>query len=250
MMWVVRSLSTLLLLLGLSVTEAADVRVAVAANFAATLHRLVEGFESESGHRVQASSGSTGKHYAQIRNGAAFDLFLAADSVRPARLEADGVGVVGSRFTYAVGRLALWVPGNEALGPPEDYLRRAGFGRLAIANPRLAPYGMAAQQVLEAWAIWKRLQPRLVRGENVAQAFQFVATGNAPAGLIALSQLRAAEAPQATFRLIPDGLHHPIRQQALLLRRGEAAEAFVRYLKGDAASAVIRAAGYRVPDEG
>lgn len=226
----------------------AEIRVAVAANFASTLKVLAKGFRSETGHRVQISPGSTGKHYAQIRNGAGFDIFLAADSARPERLEAEGVGVVGSRFTYAVGRLALWVPRETGLGPADEYLRSAGFRRLAIANPRLAPYGLAAQQVLEAWQLWGPLQARLVKGENAAQAYQFVATGNAPAGLVALSQLRAGGAPAGTYRLIPEGLHQPIRQQALLLRPGAAAEAFLRYLGGRAATAVIRAAGYQVPD--
>jgi molybdate transport system substrate-binding protein len=226
----------------------AEIRVAVAANFAPTLRQIAGRFAAETGHRLLISPGSTGKHYAQIRNGAAFDIFLAADSERPERLEAEGIGVPGSRFTYAVGRLALWVPGEPGLGSPEQYLGAAGFSRLAIANPRLAPYGLAAQQVLEAWQLWGRLQSRLVRGENIAQAHQFVATGNAPAGLVALSGLRAGEAPEGTYRLIPDSLHQPIRQQALLLRPGEAAADFLGYLKGDAAAALIHAAGYRAPD--
>jgi len=241
----------LALLLAFCLMQAAGatvVRVAVAANFAATLHELAAGFRSETGHRLQISSGSTGKHYAQIRNGAGFDVFLSADSARPERLEAEGVGVTGSRFTYAVGRLALWVPGEAELGPPEDYLATADFARLAIANPRLAPYGQAAQQALQTWQLWERLQPRLVRGENAAQAYQFVATGNAPAGLVALPHLRVGQAPVGSFRLISDNLHQPIRQQALLLRPGAAAEAFLRYLGGRAATAVIRAAGYQVPD--
>lgn len=228
------------------VTGAAEVRVAVAANFATTLHALAGDFSAATGHRLQVSSGSTGKHYAQIRNGAAFDVFLAADSARPARLEAEGVGVAGSRFTYAVGRLALWVPGESAPDPAERYLQTSASGRFAIANPRLAPYGQAARQVLQGWGLWDRLQGRLVRGENAAQAFQFVATGNAPAGLVALSQLRTAGAPEDEFRLIPESLHEPIRQQALLLRPGAAAEAFLRYLRTDAVAA-IAAAGYRVP---
>jgi molybdate transport system substrate-binding protein len=241
-------IASLLSLCLAATASAAEVRVAVAANFARTLHELARDFESETGHRVLISSGSTGKHYAQIRNGAAFDVFLAADSERPQRLEAEGVGVAGSRFTYATGRLALWVPGEPQLGPPDVYLRTADYSRLAIGNPRLAPYGLAAQQVLEGWQLWESLQPRLVRGENATQAYQFVATGNAPAGLVALSQLFAGEPQPGSFRMIPDELHQPIRQQALLLRKGVAAEAFLRYLKGSAASATIRTAGYQVPD--
>ena len=244
-----RLLPLVLPLMILSTTEAAEVRVAAAANFAATLHTLAEDFGSETGHHIMVSSGSTGKHYAQIRNGAAFDVFLAADSARPERLEAEGLGIANSRFTYATGRLALWVPGRRELGPPEQYLRNADFRHLAIANPRLAPYGLAAEQALRAWQLWERLQPKLVRGENIAQAFQFVATGNASAGLIALPSLLAGGHPAAgSYRVIPPELHQPIDQQGLLLRRGEAAEAFLDYLQGEAAAGLIRAAGYAVPD--
>jgi molybdate transport system substrate-binding protein len=225
-----------------------EVRIAVAANFAPTLRALAEDFSANTGHRVQISSGSTGKHYAQIRNGAEFDVFLAADSARPARLEVEGVGVAGSRFTYAIGRLVLWVPGQTEIDRPEGYLRNARFRRLAIANPRLAPYGLAAQQVLEAWQLWDRLQERLVRGENVAQAYQFVATGNAQSGLVSLSQLLLGDrAGHGAYRIIPDELHAPIRQDALLLRSGAAAEAFLQYLRSEPASRLIRDAGYGLP---
>jgi molybdate transport system substrate-binding protein len=243
-----RLLPLVLFLMIMSTTEAAEVRVAVAANFAATLHTLAEDFSSRTGHRVMVSSGSTGKHYAQIRNGATFDVFLAADSARPERLEAEGIGIANSRFTYAIGRLALWVPGEHELGPPERYLRNADVRHLAIANPRLAPYGLAAEQALRAWGLWERLQPKLVRGENIAQAFQFVATGNASAGLVALPSLLAGGRPVAgSYRVIPPELHQPIDQQALLLRRGEAADAFLDYLQGEVAAGLIRSAGYEVP---
>ena len=243
-----RLLPLVLFLMIMSTTEAAEVRVAVAANFAATLHTLAEDFSSRTGHRVMVSSGSTGKHYAQIRNGATFDVFLAADSARPERLEAEGIGIANSRFTYAIGRLALWVPGQHELGPPERYLRNADVRHLAIANPRLAPYGLAAEQALRAWGLWERLQPKLVRGENIAQAFQFVATGNASAGLVALPSLLAGGRPVAgSYRVIPPELHQPIDQQGLLLRRGEAADAFLDYLQGEVAAGLIRSAGYEVP---
>jgi molybdate transport system substrate-binding protein len=227
---------------------AAEVRVAVAANFAGVLDRLAEGFSERTGHHVVVSSASTGKHYAQIRNGAKFDLFLAADAQRPARLEREGLGVAGTRFSYAQGRLVLWAPGEAALADPRDYLAAAPFRRLAIANPRLAPYGLAAQQVLGHWQLWDRLQDRLVSGENVAQAVQFVATGNAQAGLVALAQVLAL-APDArgAYSPIPQGLHDPIDQQALLLRDSAAARAFIDYLKSDEAAVRIREAGYLVP---
>lgn len=230
------------------VAAAGEVKVAVAANFAPALERLAEDFTALTGHRVVASSASTGKHFAQIRNGAAFDVFLAADAERPALLERLGFGVAGSRFTYAQGRLVLWVPGADALGEPGEYLAGEGFRRLAIANPRLAPYGAAARQVLEGWGLWEALQGRLVSGENVAQALQFVATGNAQAGLVALAQVLLLPADlRDAYRLIPPGLHAPIEQQALLLRPGAPAEAFLHYLRGGRAAGQILQAGYRVP---
>lgn len=227
---------------------AAEVRVAVAANFASTLRLLAAEFAAASGHRLLISPGSTGKHYAQIRNGAAFDVFLAADAEHPMRLEEEGSGIAGSRFPYAEGRLVLWAPGKGEIREPAVYLASDVVRRIAIANPRLAPYGQAAQQVLEAWGLWETLQGRLVRGENVAQAYQFVATGNAEAGLVALSQLLTGDAvAQADYRVLPETLYRPIAQHALLLRRNAAAEAFLKFLKGEKAVRLIRAAGYRVP---
>jgi molybdate transport system substrate-binding protein len=225
-----------------------EVRIAAAANFVPTLRALAKEFSAQTGHRVKISSGSTGRHYAQIRNGAAFDVFLAADSARPTRLEAEGIGIAGSRFTYAIGRLVLWVPGQTEIGRPEDYLTNARFRRLAIANPRLAPYGLAAQQALETWQLWDRLQDRLVRGENVAQAYQFVATGNAQSGLVALSQLLGGDrAGHGAYRIISGELHEPIRQDALLLRSNAATEAFLQYLRSEPAARMIRDAGYGIP---
>ena len=228
-----------------------ELRVAVAANFAKTLQVIVSDFTATTGHRVIIASASTGKHYAQIRNGAAFDVFLAADVERPQRLEREGLGVPGSRFDYAIGRLVLWAPGAGRIDDPRTLLAADDFTRLAIANPRLAPYGVAAHQVLKAWGLWERLQARLVRGENIAQTFQFVATGNAPAGLVALSQVLALDGVVSdSYRMIASELHGPIRQQGLLLRRSPAAEAFVAYLQSAVAGARIRAAGYVLPGDG
>ena len=224
-----------------------EVRVAVAANFAPTLEQLAADFSARTGHGVLKSSASTGKHYAQIRNGAAFDVFLAADSERPRRLERAGVGVAGTRFTYAEGRLVLWVPGAREIVDPRGYLGEADFRHLALANPRLAPYGLAAQQVLEQWGLWEPLQGRLVRGENVGQAFQYVATGNAEAGLVALALYRSLPWERGAHALIAADLHDPIAQQALLLRPGPAAEAFLDYLAGSEAAALIEQAGYAIP---
>jgi len=244
-----RTLSLCLCCLACSAALADQVRVAVAANFAPTLERLADDFTAQTGHRLLISSASTGKHYAQIRNGAAFDVFLAADIARPKRLEVEGHAVAGSRFDYARGRLVLWAPAAGALHDARAALTGEQVRRLAIANPRLAPYGVAARQVLEAWGLWSDVQSRLVRGENIGQAFQFVATGNAQAGLVALSQLLGLDASaRGAYREIAADLHAPIRQQAVLLRPGRAAESFLAYLRGPRARAIIGEAGYAPPE--
>lgn len=235
----------LALLLAAGVAEAATVTVAVAANFKAPAEELAEGFEAATGHTVRLSFGSTGKHYAQIRQGAPFGVFLAADAERPARLEAEGVAIAGSRFSYALGRLALWSsrPGRVR-GP--DSLRQP-FDHLAIANPRTAPYGAAAEQVLRRLGLWEAVQPRLVRGENIGQAYQYVATGNAELGFVALSQLAAEPEAGSAWR-VPAELHAAIEQQAVLLRDVEPARAFLAYLRSAPARELIGRYGYGLPE--
>jgi molybdate transport system substrate-binding protein len=228
-----------------AIAGAAEVRVAVAANFAPALRVLAAEFERQTGHLVVASSASTGKHYAQIVNGAPFDVFLSADVERVERLEAAGLGVAGSRFVYAEGRLALWAPDLDAQSDAIAYLHGDDFRRLSIANPRLAPYGVAAEQVLMAWGLWERVQSRLVRGENVAQALQFVASGSAEIGLVSLSLVLMLDpARQGRFVPIDPGLHQPIRQEALLLRRGEAAESLLAFMRSAATAETLRQLGY------
>ena len=241
-----------LCLLCLAAPLAADtLRVAVASNFVPVARELARGFERMSGHRVVLAPGSTGKHAAQILHGAPFDVFLAADRARPRRLEQAGVALPGTRFTYARGRLALWSPRPDLAARGEAALRRLGNNRLAIANPRLAPYGRAARQALRRLGLWRALQPALVRGENIAQAFQFVNSGNADLGLVAWSQLKAPGVRgRGSHWLLPAALYDPIEQQAVQLRRGEAAAAFLRYLRSPAARALIRQAGYEVDDAG
>ena len=171
-----------------------EVRVAVASNFADCLEALAPAFEESTGHQVIISRGSTGRHFAQIQSGAPFDVFLAADSLRPTLLEEKGLIVPGSRFTYAEGRLALWIPGAgpEDKRPAADILRAAEFDHLAIANPRLAPYGLAAKQALESMGLWEDLRSRLVMGQNVGQTWQFVASGNAEMGFRTYPQIITA----------------------------------------------------------
>lgn len=208
-------------------------------------------FAAETNHRLVLSSGSTGKHYAQIHHGAPFDLFLAADRERPERLEREGRAVPGTRFTYALGRLVLWSPDPELVDDQGAVLQSGGFRHLAIANPRLAPYGRAARQLLQGRGLWQRLQPRLVRGENIGQAFQFVRSGNAELGLVACSQLFGPGGELGGSRwLVPEGLYAPIEQQALLLRDTSAGRALLRYVRGPAGRAIIRRYGYALPSIG
>ncbi len=228
--------------------RAADVVVAVAANFAPVLHKLAPDFEASSGDHIRIIPGSTGKLYAQIRQGAPFDVFLAADRRRPQRLEQDGLTVAGSRFTYAVGRLVLWGPakavrnGLKGLGSDDIH-------RIAIAEPEVAPYGHAAYEALRKAGIWKSLQSKVVRGENISQAFHFVASGNADVGLVALSEVLSYQAANgdASYYLIPINDYSPLEQQAVLLSRSKgnaAATAFMAFMKAPRTRATISRYGY------
>jgi molybdate transport system substrate-binding protein len=241
-------LSLLLGLLAIPAT-AEEVRVAVAANFAAPMEKIAGEFARDTGHRALISSGATGKFYAQIRNGAPFEVLLSADDTTPARLEQEGLGVAGSRFTYAIGRLVLWSPKQGYVDSHGEVLKKGGFRHLAVANPKLAPYGRAAQEVLEKMALWQPLQPRLVLGENIAQTWQFVASGNAELGFVALSQIKTEGGePPGSFWIVPQTLHAPIRQDAVLLAKGKpAAEQLMKYLISDKAKAIIRRYGYELP---
>jgi molybdate transport system substrate-binding protein len=227
-----------------STAHSAEVLVAVAANFAAPMQRIAAAFETDTGHRAKIAVGATGAFYTQIRNGAPFDVLLAADDETPARIEADALAVKGSRFTYAVGRLALWSAKPGVVDDHGEVLEREDLDRIAIANPKLAPYGKAAVETMQKLGVYERLEPRIVQAENIGQAFQFVATGNAPIGFVALSQVTQAKGSKW---IVPDDLHAPLRQDAVLLAHGknnEAATALMRYLKGDKARGIIRAYGY------
>jgi molybdate transport system substrate-binding protein len=247
-----RALYVGVLLASLGAPVAADdVTVAVAANFTNAINRLTPGFERTTGHKLVTSFGSTGKLYAQIRNGAPFDVFLAADEARPKRLEAEGAAVPNTRFTYAIGRLVLWSPDPDAVDPDGAVLRTGKFAHLAIANAKTAPYGAAAEQVLHRLGVWAHVAPRLVRGENITQTFQFVSTGNAALGLVALAQVRSLPPMrQGSQWIVPDQLHDPLRQDAVLLARGAdngAARAFLAYLRSPTVKSIIRGLGYSTP---
>ncbi len=226
-----------------------EIQVAVATNFAGPMEEIVRRFEEETGHRVLAATGSTGKHYAQIVHGAPFDAFFAADVDRPARLEQEGRAIPGSRFTYATGRLVLWSGQDGVVDDGGDILAEGSFRHLAIASPELAPYGQAAQELLVQRGHWEHVQERLVFGENIGQAFQFVNSGNADLGLVALSQVRRPdqELPGSSW-VIPRDLHAPIDQQAILLKEGPEARALLEFFKTDVIRDLIRSYGYDTPE--
>ena len=241
----------LLITLGLNLSSAfgEEVRVAVAANFLTTFNSIAKQFEGETGHKVLVSPGSSGKLYVQIQNEAPFDLFFSADARRPELLEEEGIAIRGSRFTYAVGRVTLWSP--EPLFIKKDgktVLGQGDFEYLAIANPKTAPYGQAAVQILKALHLWEQLRERLVYGENIGQAFQFVFTNNAQLGFVALSQALDPKFKNMGSRWdVPPHLYDPLTQQAVLLKSGQhnlAAKTFLVYMKGKPARDIIERFGY------
>jgi molybdate transport system substrate-binding protein len=240
-----------LLLLGLSVAHSETVQVAVAANFAAPLKALAHDFEIESGHKLLMSAGATGKLFAQIKSGAPFDVLLAADSASPARLIQEGQAVASSRFTYATGRLVLWSADAQRVDAQEEVLKTGHFKHLAIAAPKLAPYGAAAVQTLTALGLLGALSPRLVQGESIGQTYSFVATGNAEMGFVALSQVfENGKLRQGSGWVVPTQLHTPLHQDAVLLNKGKgnpAATALLVFLKTEKSKSVIRSFGYEVP---
>ncbi|WP_043309231.1 molybdate ABC transporter substrate-binding protein [Pseudomonas sp. ML96] len=227
-----------------------QVQVAVAANFSAPMQAIAAEFEKSSGHKVVTSVGATGQFYAQIKNGAPFEVFLSADDTTPAKLESEGDSVPGSRFTYAVGSLALWSPKAGYVDSEGAVLKANQFKHLAIANPKTAPYGLAATQVLDKLGLTQTLAGKLVEGQNIAQAHQFVASGNAELGFVALSQVyKDGKISEGSAWLVPADLHEPIRQDALLLNKGKdnaAAKALLDYLRGEQAATIIRAYGYQL----
>lgn len=223
---------------------AAEVKIAVAANFTAPAKEIVQLFETATGHKMLLSFGSTGQFFAQISKGAPFDILLAADKDTPAKLVAQGLGDGSTQFTYAVGRLVLYSQ-NAKLVNGEATLKDATFAKIAIANPATAPYGAAAVQVMTALGVYDQLAPKLVQGNNIGQTFQFVDTGNADVGFVALSQIALTRG--GSRWVVPDKLHAPIAQDAVLLKPGAdnaAAMAFLAFLKGPAARTVIEKFGY------
>ncbi|MEW6646568.1 MAG: molybdate ABC transporter substrate-binding protein [Pseudomonadota bacterium] len=233
-----------------TLTQAAQVNVAVAANFTAPMTAIAAAFAKDTGHEARLAFGSSGKFYAQIKNGAPFQVFLSADDTKPAKLEEEGMTVAGSRFTYAIGTLVLWSARPGFVDDQAAVLKRGAYNRLAIANPRLAPYGAAAMEVLDGMGLTAAATPKLVQGENIAQTYQFALSGNAELGFIALSQvMQDGRISGGSAWIVPGNLHQPIRQDAVLLSSGRdnaAAAALMKYLQGDKARAIIRSYGYEL----
>lgn len=240
------------LALGLWITgaHAAQATVAVAANFAEPMRAVAEVLRKSTGHTLEMSVGATGRLYAQIRNGAPFDVMLSADQKAPEQLEAEGLAVPGSRFTYATGKLVLWSADAARVDAHGDVLRDGTWRKLAIANPKTAPYGAAALQVIDKLGLGADITPRLVQGESIGQAHNFVFTGNAEIGFVAMSQvLQGGRLKGGSMWVVPQDLYTPIRQDAVLLKRGEnneAARALMQLLRSESIKALIRSYGYEL----
>lgn len=228
--------------------SADEVSVAVAANFTAPMQKIAAQFEKDTGHKAIVSFGASGKFYAQIKNGAPFEVFLSADDETPARLEKEGAAVAGTRFTYAIGKLVLWSAKTDIVDDKGDVLKKGNFEHLSIANPKLAPYGAAAAETLSALGLLDTLQPKFVLAENISQAFQFVSTGNAPLGFVAMSQVyEDGKLTSGSAWIVPEKLYKPIRQDAVILEKGKgkpAAEALMKYLQSDKIKSLIKSYGY------
>ena len=232
----------------LSVAHADEVQVAVAANFTAPIQAIAADFEKDTGHKLVASYGATGQFYTQIKNGAPFEVFLAADDSTPAKLEKEGDTVAGSRFTYAVGTLALWSAKEGYVDDKGEVLKANQYQHLSIANPKAAPYGLAATEVLDKLKLTEATKAKIVEGQNISQAYQFVSTGNAELGFVALSQIyKDGKVTSGSAWIVPSNLYSPIKQDAVVLAKGKdnaAAKALMDYLKGPKAAAIIKSYGY------
>ena len=228
--------------------HAADVSVAVAANFTAPMQKIAPEFEKDTGHKAVLAFGATGAFYAQIRNGAPFQVLLSADDETPAKLATEGLGVGSTRFTYATGRLVLWSAQPGVVDDKGEVLAKGSSEKIAVANPKLAPYGAAAVEALTKLNLLDKVSARFVQGENIGQTFQFVSTGNAPLGFIALSQVMVdGKIAKGSAWVVPANLHSPIKQDAIVLNAGKdnpAATALMTYLRNDKARAIIRSFGY------
>ena len=246
-----KRLSTLILtLLAIASAHADEVQVAVAANFTGPMQVIAVLFERDTGHKASLAFGATGKFYAQIANGAPFEVLLSADDETPARLIKEGQGVAGSAFTYAIGKVVLWSADPKRIDAKGEALKKGGFKHIAIANPKTAPYGAAALQVMRKMGVVDNLKPLFVQGENISQTYQFIVSGAAELGFVAYSQvIKNGQIGSGSGWVIPGNLYDPIRQDAVILAKGKdkpAAAALLAYLKGDKAQTVIKSFGYEL----
>ncbi|WP_248796310.1 molybdate ABC transporter substrate-binding protein [Pseudomonas sp. MWU13-2105] len=243
-------LAALLGVLAFSSAQAAEVQVAVAANFTAPIQAIAADFEKDTGHKLVAAYGATGQFYTQIKNGAPFEVFLAADDSTPAKLEKEGDILAGSRFTYATGTLALWSAKEGYVDAKGQVLKDNQYQHLSIADPKAAPYGLAATQVLAKLGLTDQVKDKLVTGQNITQAYQFISTGNAELGFVALSQIyKDGKVTSGSAWIVPADMHEAIKQDAVILAKGKdnaAAKALVEYLKGPKAAAIIKSYGYQL----
>lgn len=235
-----------------SLSYAQTTLVAVASNFTKPMTEIATEFEKETGHTAQLSFGSSGKFVSQFENGAPFEVFLSADDKSPAKLEQNGFAVEKSAFTYALGKLVLWSATANYVDDKGTILEKGGFKHLSLADPKLAPYGAAAIEVLKNKNLLEKLQPLFVLGENISQAHQFISTGNAELGFVALSQVSDnGKFSSGSGWIVPQNLYAPIKQNAVLLKTGEenpAAKALLEYLKSEPAKAIIQKYGYDLPN--
>ncbi len=231
-----------------SIARAETLTIAVASNFAKPIKEISKLFEEKTGHKVKVAFGSSGKFYAQIQNGAPFHAFFSADQQKPKALEKSGLAVANSRFTYATGRLVLWSASDKLVDGEAMVLRQSRYKKLAIANPRLAPYGLAAKEVLSSLDLTGQTKAKLIYGENISQTFQFVSTGNADIGFVSYSQIiNKGSVKNGSVWIVPETLHQPIRQDAVLLKtakNNKAAEDFFTFVRSKAVVSIIESYGY------
>ena len=241
-------------LMGTSQAVADELKVAVASNFYPTMKVIAKRYELKTAgssgqqHKVILIPGSSGKHYAQIMNGAPFDVFFSADTERARLLEQEGRVLAGTRFTYALGKLILWSSIDNYVDSKGEALNKKDFRYLAIANPKLAPYGKSAEEVLRSLKLWTNLKERLVQGENIAQTFQFIASGNAKLGFVAYSQImNPGLSIDGSFWEVPQSIYKPIEQQAVLLKDSYIGREFLSFVKSDESLSIIYESGYGLP---
>jgi molybdate transport system substrate-binding protein len=234
-----------------SSVNAGEVNAAVAANFSVPVQQIAALFEKETGNTVKFSFGSTGKFYSQIKEGAPFDVLLAADEKTPKKMEQEGLAVANTGFVYAMGKLVLWSAKAGYADDKGEVLSKGSYSRLSYADPKLAPYGLAAQEALQKLNLWDKVQSKLVTGESITQAYQFAATGNAEFAFIALSQItKDGKVTDGSWWIVPADLYSPIKQSAILLSAAKdktASQAFLKFLKSEKAVVIIRSFGYELP---